>query len=152
VRIVLQRVTEAEVRVVGRTIASISKGLLLLVGVGRGDDEVDLARLAKRIVELRVFEDASGKMNLSLLDVGGEVLAVSQFTLCGDTGRGRRPSFSGAAEAGEAEPLFDALVRALIACGVPVRAGAFGAKMEVRLVNDGPVTFILDVAAGHAPR
>lgn len=147
-RIVLQRVTEAHVSVAHETMGSISRGLLLLVGIGRGDGQVDLARLAKRIVELRVFEDALGKMNLSLLDVGGEVLAVSQFTLCGETRKGRRPSFSDAAEAAEAEPLFEAFVRALRAWGIPVQTGAFGAKMQVRLVNDGPVTFVLDVAAG----
>ena len=147
-RIVLQRVAEAEVSLVGKTIGSISKGLLLLVGIGRSDGGLDLGKLAKQIVELRIFSDVSGKMNLSLRDVGGEALVVSQFTLCADIRRGRRPSFSNAAEPREAEFLLDAFVCALRAQGIPVQTGVFGAKMQVRLTNDGPVTFVLDVAAG----
>ena len=149
-RIVVQRVAEAHVSVAGRTVAAIPRGVVLLVGVGRGDDQVDLGKLAKRIVELRIFEDSSGKMNLSLRDVGGEVLVVSQFTLYGEMRKGRRPSFSDAALPEEAEPLFDAFVCALRAQGVPVQTGVFGAKMQVGLVNDGPVTFVMDVAAREA--
>ena len=145
-RIVLQRVHRAEVRVDQRTIASVSKGLLLLVGIGKGDDALDFGRLARKLSQLRIFEDAAGKMNLSLLDIGGEILAVSQFTLYGDTHKGRRPSFSEAAPPHEAQRLFDAFVDALKAEGVLVKTGAFGAKMAVELVNDGPVTLILDLA------
>lgn len=145
-RIVLQRVDRAEVRVDRRTIAAISKGVLLLVGIGKDDEGLDLSRLAKKIVALRIFEDAAGKMNLSLQDVKGEILVVSQFTLYGDTGKGHRPSFSDAAPQKEAERLFNAFVAALGARGVSVKTGAFGAKMAVELVNAGPVTLILELA------
>ena len=145
-RIVLQRVQRAEVRVDRRIVASISKGLLLLVGLARGDEGLDLCRLARKLVALRVFEDAAGKMNLCLPDAGGEILAVSQFTLYGDTRKGRRPSFSRAASPLEAARLFDAFVDALKAEGATVKVGVFGAKMAVELVNDGPVTLIFDLA------
>ena len=145
-RIVLQRVHRAKVRVDQRTIASVSKGLLLLVGIGKGDETLDFSRLARKLCQLRIFEDAAGKMNLSLLDIGGEILAVSQFTLFGDTHKGRRPSFSEAAPPQEAQRLFDAFVDALEAEGVLAKTGAFGAKMAVELVNDGPVTLIFDLA------
>jgi D-tyrosyl-tRNA(Tyr) deacylase len=148
-RIVLQRVTQASVTVEGLSIASIDRGLLLLVGVAAGDDCVDLARLARKIVDLRIFEDAERKMNRSLRDVEGAVLAVSQFTLCADTRKGRRPSFVGAAPPDEAEPIFDAFVAALRDEGVAVQTGEFGAKMAVRLENDGPVTLVLEVAGGR---
>lgn len=154
-RIVLQRVSRARVRVGGETVASIAGGLLLLVGIGRKDAVLDLARLARRLVELRIFEDGEGKMNLSLRDVGGEVLIVSQFTLYGEIQKGRRPSFSDAARPEEAEPLFRSFIRVLEAEGVSVKAGVFGAKMEVDLTNDGPVTLILDLApdpiGGYTP-
>jgi len=148
-RIVLQRVSRATVRVEQQKITSIDKGILLLIGIGKGDEVLDLLRLAQKVVELRIFEDQAGKMNRSLRDVGGEILAVSQFTLYGDTKKGRRPSFSKAASPQEAKPLFDAFITALKAKGVPVKTGVFGARMEVELVNDGPVTFILELAS-HA--
>lgn len=148
-RIVLQRVSRATVRVEQRKITSIDKGIVLLIGIGKGDEALDLPRLAQKVVELRIFEDQAGKMNRSLRDVEGEILAVSQFTLYGDTKKGRRPSFSKAASPQEAKPLFDAFITALKAKGVPVKAGVFGARMEVELVNDGPVTFILELAS-HA--
>jgi len=148
-RIVLQRVSRATVRVEQQKITSIDKGILLLIGIGKGDEVLDLLRLAQKVVELRIFEDQAGKMNRSLRDVEGEILAVSQFTLYGDTKKGRRPSFSKAASPQEAKPLFDAFISALKAKGVPVKTGVFGARMEVELVNDGPVTFILELAS-HA--
>ncbi len=145
-RIVLQRVAHAAVAVEGETIASIERGLLLLVGVANGDADIDLARLARKIVDLRIFEDTEGKMNRSLRDVEGAILTVSQFTLCADTRKGRRPSFAGAAPPLEAEPIFDAFVEALRSERVDVQTGAFGAKMAVRLENDGPVTLVMEVA------
>ena len=148
-RIVLQRVSRATVRVEQRKITSIDKGILLLIGIGKGDEALDLPRLAQKVVDLRIFEDQAGKMNRSLRDVEGEILAVSQSTLYGDTKKGRRPSFSKAALPQEAKPLFDAFISALKAKGVPVKTGVFGARMEVELVNDGPVTFILELAS-HA--
>ncbi len=148
-RIVLQRVSRATVRVEQRKITSIDKGIVLLIGIGKGDEVLDLPQLAQKVVELRIFEDQAGKMNRSLRDVEGEILAVSQFTLYGDTKKGRRPSFSKAASPQEAKPLFDAFITALKAKGVPVKTGVFGARMEVELVNDGPVTFILELAS-HA--
>jgi len=148
-RIVLQRVSRATVRVEQRKITSIDKGIVLLIGIGKGDEALDLPQLAQKVVELRIFEDQAGKMNRSLRDVEGEILVVSQFTLYGDTKKGRRPSFSKAASPQEAKPLFDAFISALKAKGVPVKTGVFGAMMEVELVNDGPVTFILELAS-HA--
>lgn len=148
-RIVLQRVSRATVRVEQRKITSIDKGIVLLIGIGKGDEALDLPRLAQKVVDLRIFEDQAGKMNRSLRDVEGEILAVSQFTLYGDTKKGRRPSFSKAASPQEAKPLFDAFISALKAKEVPVKTGVFGARMEVELVNDGPVTFILELAS-HA--
>ena len=145
-RIVLQRVHRAEVHVNQSTIASISKGLLLLVGIGCGDEVLDFGRLARKLVQLRIFEDAAGKMNLTLKEMGGEILAVSQFTLYGDVRKGRRPSFSKAASPQEAERLFNAFVDALRGERIPVKTGVFGAKMAVELVNDGPVTLIYDLA------
>ncbi len=146
-RLVIQRVSRAAVRVDGETIARIKTGFLILVGIGSGDSSLDMVRIAHKVVDLRVFSDTAGKMNLSLRDVGGEILAVSQFTLYGDISKGRRPSFTTAATPQEAEPLFDAFVGALRAAGVPVAVGRFGAKMEVELVNDGPVTILYEVAA-----
>ena len=144
-RIVLQRVSSASVDVARGRIGEIGRGLLLLVGVAPGDEGVDLHRAAQRLVDLRIFEDEAGKMNLSLRDIGGEILAVSQFTLYADTRKGRRPSFVGAAPPEIASPLFDRFVEALRAQGVSVETGEFGAKMDVRLTNDGPVTLVIEV-------
>jgi D-aminoacyl-tRNA deacylase len=145
-RIVLQRVAHASVEVDGECIADIDQGLLLLVGIAPEDSTVDLARTAKKIIDLRIFEDAEGKINRSLRDVGGAVLAVSQFTLYADISKGRRPSFVHAATPDLAEPLFDAFVDALRSENVDVQIGKFGARMAVRLENDGPVTLVLEVA------
>jgi D-tyrosyl-tRNA(Tyr) deacylase len=144
-RIVLQRVAEASVSVEGTVIGSIGKGLVLLVGIGPEDGEKQARALAEKCVQLRIFEDDQGKMNLSLLDVGGEILAVSQFTLYGDTRKGRRPSFTGAAHPDVAMPLFNRFLGYLKELGVSVATGQFGARMKVTIVNDGPVTFVLEV-------
>ena len=145
-RVVVQRVRRASVDVDAERIAEIDRGLLLLVGIAPEDIDVDLRRAAGKIVDLRIFADDEGKMNRSLRDIGGEVLAVSQFTLYGDTRKGRRPSFVGAAAPEIAEPLFDAFVDAIRGQGVEVETGRFGAKMAVELVNDGPVTLLIEVA------
>lgn len=149
-RIVLQRVGRASVDVAGERIAEIGRGLLLFVGVAHEDEHADLDRLAGKVVNLRVFPDAEGRMNRSLLDIEGELLAVSQFTLYADTRKGRRPSYVGAAPPEIAEPLFDAFVEALRRHGVLVRTGRFGARMAVELTNDGPVTLILEVEGASA--
>ncbi len=128
----------------GETVASIGRGLLLLVGVGHGDGLTTADDAAAKVAGLRLFADDAGKMNLSVADVGGEVLVVSQFTLLGDARRGRRPSFTGAAVPEVAGPLVDRIADSLRAQGVPASTGVFGAHMEVALVNDGPVTLILD--------
>jgi len=143
-RIVLQRVKEARVDVEGRTSGRIDRGVCLLVGIEKGDGEADAEYLARKCVGLRIFPDAQGKMNLSLAETEGEVLAVSQFTLAASVRKGRRPSFDGAEEPGRAAELFDYFVGALEALGVTVETGVFQALMEVHIVNDGPVTFILD--------
>ncbi|MGB9757485.1 MAG: D-aminoacyl-tRNA deacylase [Candidatus Bipolaricaulaceae bacterium] len=147
-RIVLQRVREAWVRVGEEEIARIGLGFLLLVGIGREDSEEEAVFWAKRIPEMRVFPDGAGKLNLSLREVGGEILCVSQFTLYGDPLAGRRPSFDRAAPGEMARSLYDFFVRALKAEGIPVKTGIFGAHMEVGLVNDGPVTLILERPQG----
>jgi len=139
-------VSRAAVRVRGRTVAEIGPGLLLLVGVGREDGLGTYDRLAEKVVNLRIFPDAAGKMNRSVLDVAGEILVVPQFTLYGDVRRGRRPSFDGAAPPEIAADRVEAFARALEARGVPVRRGAFREHMEVELVNDGPVTLWIDTA------
>ena len=144
-RIVLQRVHRARVHVDRRIIASISNGLLLLVGIGKGDEGLDFGHWARKIVELRIFEDTAGKMNLSLQDTGGEILVVSQFTLYGNVHRGRRPSFSEASPPKEAERLLDTFVKALRAENIPVKTGSFGARMLVELINDGPVTLVFNL-------
>lgn len=144
VRIVVQRVRRAEVRVDETIIASIDRGLLLLVGIGVGDDLAIVRRLAEKIAVLRVFEDDAGKMNRSTRDVEGAMLAVSQFTLFGDLRKGRRPSFVRAAPAAVGEELYDAFCESLRACGYQVQQGRFGADMLVSLENDGPVTLLLD--------
>ncbi|UCC80482.1 MAG: D-tyrosyl-tRNA(Tyr) deacylase [Candidatus Zixiibacteriota bacterium] len=141
---VLQRVSEASVEVSGATIGAIGKGLLLLVGADAGDSRKNAEYLADRCLGLRIFEDQAGKMNLSVKDIGGQVLAVSQFTLSADISRGRRPSFSSAMEPHEARELFDYFVKELEKSGLNVKTGEFGAKMRVRLLNDGPVTFVLE--------
>ena len=143
-RIVLQRVKEARVEVEGRTVGRSGRGLCLLVGVGKGDTEEDAEHLAQKAVELRIFPDEAGKMNLSLTDIGGEVLAVSQFTLAGSVRKGRRPSFDSAEEPARAEALFTHFVDSVRGLGVKVETGVFQARMAVHIVNDGPVTFVLE--------
>ena len=143
-RAVIQRVQSASVAVDGRITGQIGKGLLVLVGVGRGDGEKDLTFIASKLPDLRIFEDASGKFNLSLKEVGGGMLVVSQFTLYGDCRKGRRPSFTDAAEPAEAKRLYEQLVFKLRELGTRVETGEFQAKMEIHLVNDGPVTILLD--------
>ncbi len=130
-------------RVDGQVVGEIEAGLLVLLGVGRGDTERDVAYLADKIAGLRIFEDEAGKMNLSVRDVGGAVLAVSQFTLYGDCRKGRRPGFSDAAPPEEADRLYRRFVEALQARGLPVATGVFQAHMQVELINDGPVTMLL---------
>jgi D-aminoacyl-tRNA deacylase len=139
VRALVQRVSEASVTVEGEEVARIGHGLLVLVGIGRGDGEAEADQLARRLLALRVFEDDAGKMNLSVGDAGGEILLVSQFTLYGDTRKGNRPSFVDAAPPEEAEPLYERVREALGAQG-----GVFGARMAVALVNDGPVTLLVE--------
>jgi len=151
-RVVVQRVSRASVSVDGEIVASIGRGLLLLVGVAQEDGEEEARRLAAKCAELRVFSDPEGKFNLSLLDLGGEALVVSQFTLLADTRRGRRPSFVGAAPPEAAEPLVEAFARAMREAGVPTQTGRFGAKMAVELANEGPVTIVLDSADFGRPR
>ncbi|MGZ5487570.1 MAG: D-aminoacyl-tRNA deacylase [Candidatus Aminicenantales bacterium] len=143
-KIVLQRVKEARVDVEGQTAGRIGRGLCLLVGIEKGDGEAEAEYLAKKCVELRIFPDAQDKMNLSLVEAGGEILAVSQFTLAASVRKGRRPSFDGAEEPGRAAELFDYFVGAVEALDVTVETGIFQAMMEVFIVNDGPVTFILE--------
>ncbi|MFH0911377.1 MAG: D-aminoacyl-tRNA deacylase [Planctomycetota bacterium] len=144
-RIVVQRVSDASVTVDGRAAGSIGRGLLVLVGVGHEDTEEQARALAGKTARLRIFEDAAGKMNLSVLDVQGGVLAVSQFTLLADARKGNRPSFIAAAPPEKAEPLCRVFCEELRALGVPVEEGVFGARMAVRLVNDGPVTILLEM-------
>jgi D-tyrosyl-tRNA(Tyr) deacylase len=143
-KIVLQRVSEARVTVDKSIVGEIGKGLLLLVGISSTDTETDLEFMAEKMVNLRIFNDNDDKMNLSLLDVEGEILAVSQFTLFGDTRKGRRPSFVNAGSPEIASPLFDNFVARLTEKAAKVATGVFGAKMEVSLVNEGPVTLIFE--------
>jgi D-aminoacyl-tRNA deacylase len=143
-RAVLQRVSRARVVVDGEVIGDIGRGLLVLLGVATGDTPEQARWLADKALGLRIFADAEGKMNLSLLDVGGELLVVSQFTLYGDCRKGRRPSFALAAGPDLAVPLYEAFIAAARAQGVKTASGRFGAMMQVELVNDGPVTLILD--------
>jgi D-tyrosyl-tRNA(Tyr) deacylase len=139
-------VTRAAVRVDGETVGEIGTGLVVFVGVGPADDDAVTDALAARITELRIFRDEGGRTNRSLLDVGGEALVVSQFTLYADTRRGRRPGFTGAAPPDQAERLVDRLVTTLRGLGLRVATGRFGAEMAVELVNDGPFTIWLDTA------
>lgn len=143
-RAVIQRVARGKVSVAERTLGEIGPGLVVLVGVGRGDSQADVDYLVDKTVNLRIFEDDQGKMNRSLLEAGGAVLAVSQFTLYGDARKGRRPSFSDAAPPDEGKELYERYMDGLRAAGVHVEAGEFGAMMAVELVNDGPVTILLD--------
>ena len=145
-RAVVQRVSEASVSVEGKEVSRIGPGLLVLLGVGRGDAEADADSLLEKVVHLRIFADAAGQMNRSLVDEGGELLVVSQFTLMGDARRGRRPGFSQAAPPEEAERLYRRFVEGGRAAGIPVREGVFRAFMDVHLVNQGPVTLLLDSA------
>jgi len=143
-RAVVQRVSSASVSVSGQTVSSIGKGLLVLLGVGKEDAEADLDFLAEKVVGLRVFEDETGKMNRSVLEAGGELLVVSQFTLFGDARKGRRPSFTDAMEPGRANELYQAFCARCRALGARVGEGIFRAEMQVALVNEGPVTLLLD--------
>lgn len=144
-RALVQRVSEASVRVDGTVTGVIGPGLLVLVGITDGDGTEDRDWLVRKLVQLRIFDDADGVMNRSVQDIGGSVLAVSQFTLYASTRKGNRPSYTGAARPEVAQPLFDAFVAALAReLGKPVPTGVFGAHMEVRLTNDGPVTIMLD--------
>ncbi|MFE4711404.1 MULTISPECIES: D-aminoacyl-tRNA deacylase [Paenibacillus] len=143
-RVVVQRCKEAKVTVNGEVTGAIGEGLMLLVGVTHGDTEKDAAYLAEKIAGLRIFEDEAGKMNFSVTDTGGAILSVSQFTLYGDCRKGRRPNFMAAAAPAEAEQLYDYFNRELVARGLQVGTGVFGAMMDVSLVNWGPVTLILD--------
>jgi D-tyrosyl-tRNA(Tyr) deacylase len=145
VRLVLQRVSSASVAVDGEVIGKIGAGLLVLAAAGHEDTSETAAKAARKIAELRIFSDDEGKMNLSVTEVGGEVLVVSQFTLLGDTSKGRRPSFVKSAPGPVAEPLVDELVGQLEKLGLSVAKGRFGANMQVSLVNDGPVTLVVDV-------
>lgn len=143
-RAVLQRVKSAEVLVDGQVAGKIGKGLLVFLGVGKGDGEEDLSFLASKIPDLRIFEDDSEKFNLSLKEIGGEILVVSQFTLYADCRKGRRPSFTTAEEPSRARDLYERFVRKLQEQNLRVQTGQFQARMEVRLVNDGPVTILLE--------
>jgi D-tyrosyl-tRNA(Tyr) deacylase len=143
-RIVLQRVAQAAVRVDGTIVGEIGPGLLLLVGFAEGDGSDEIEWMAEKVIGLRVFSDAQGRMNLSVVDAAGSILVVSQFTLYGDVRKGRRPSFVEAARPEAAIPLYEAFTATLRRRGVPVATGEFGADMQVELVNDGPVTLVLD--------
>ena len=143
-RLVLQRVSRGSVRVDGQIIAKIGAGLVILLGIGSNDTEQQARFLAEKIAHLRIFEDNQGKMNLSLLDVKGEAIVVSQFTLYADTRKGRRPSFTNAGLPEIAQPLVDFFTRQLTTLGVPAQTGEFGAHMVVEIINDGPVTIWME--------
>jgi D-tyrosyl-tRNA(Tyr) deacylase len=145
-RAVVQRVRSARVLVEGRVVGEIGVGVLVLLGVTHADTAADVTFLANKVAGLRVFEDADGRMNLSIADVAGAVLVVSQFTLYGDCRKGRRPSFDAAARPEQAQALYEAFVAETRRLGVPVASGVFQARMQVELVNDGPVTLVLDTA------
>ncbi len=151
-RAVVQRVSRACVRVAGKTVGDIGTGLVALVGVTHADGPGEAERMAAKLANLRLFDDDAGVMNRSVLEAGGAVLVVSQFTLYGDTSRGRRPSWSSAAPGAHAQPLVEAVVTGLRTHGVPVATGRFGAHMEVELVNDGPVTVLVEVAPAGSVR
>ena len=143
-RMVCQRVLQANVTVNSQPVGTISKGLLVYLGVGKGDTVDDARFMAEKIVNLRIFADEAGKMNLSVQDVGGSILLISNFTLHGDCRKGRRPGFDAAAEPALAEQLYEKVAELIAAQGVPVEKGVFGEYMHVTSINDGPVTFILD--------
>ena len=143
-RAVVQRVSQAQVVVDGEIVGQISRGFVVLLGVAQGDTQADVATMAEKLVGLRVFDDADGKMNLALADVGGAMLLVSQFTLLGDCRKGRRPSFVAAAPPEQAENLYQAFVDAVMSLGIAVSTGRFRQHMQVSLTNDGPVTMLLD--------
>ena len=148
--VVLQRVTQAKVDIDEKTVGQIGKGLMVLVCAEKGDTDEKARLLAQRLLRYRVFEDENGKMNLSCLDIGGEILVISQFTLCADCSHGRRPSFTNSAPPDEANSLYEYFVSELKNSGVKsVQTGRFGADMQVELVNDGPVTIILDSKELH---
>jgi len=146
-RAVVQRVSRASVRIGDRTVASVGRGLLVLLGVARDDSPADADYLVRKIVGLRVFEDDDGKMNLAVKDAAGEILVVSQFTLCADTRKGNRPSFVEAARPDQARPLIARFVDGIRGAGIECAEGEFGAHMAVDLVNDGPVTIIFDTGS-----
>lgn len=148
-RIVIQRVARSAVRVDGAVVGSIDAGLLLLVGIEPSDTREDIEAATDKVVNLRVFADSEGQMNRSLLDVGGSVLVVSQFTLLGDIRKGRRPSFTGAALPETAAPMMADFAEALRRTGTHTETGVFGARMEVELVNEGPVTLLMEVRDGR---
>ena len=143
-RAVVQRVLNASVTISGLEISAIAQGMLVLIGVGPEDNAGDVQYIAEKLSGLRIFTDPAGKMNLSLSEINGEILAVSQFTLYGDARKGRRPSFSGAAPPEKAELLYEELLKKLKQSGLNVKAGVFGADMQISLINDGPVTLLLD--------
>jgi len=143
-RVVLQRVTEARVAVDDQIVGQIEQGLLILVGIGHGDGETEAKWLAEKTAQLRIFSDAEGKMNRSVLDVGGAALVISQFTLLGDCRKGRRPAFTDAANPAHAKQLYERFADLIAQHGVPVQRGIFAADMQVSLVNDGPVTMVID--------
>lgn len=143
-RACVQRVARASVTADDHVVGQIEQGMLVLLGVADGDDEQDARQLGDKLVDLRIFEDKSGKMNRSLIDASGSMLVVSQFTLLGDCRKGRRPSFIAAAEPDEAERLYEVLVATVVGRGVPVATGKFRRHMDVELINDGPVTLLLD--------
>lgn len=151
-RACIQRVHRARVTVAGQVTGEIAHGILVLLGVAQEDTDADAQQLAEKVSTLRIFEDEQGKMNLALADVAGAMLVVSQFTLLGDCRKGRRPSFTDAAPPSIAERLYQVFVDAVAAQGVPVSTGQFRKHMEVELVNDGPVTLLMDTAAWHAKR
>ncbi len=143
-RAVIQRVSRAEVAVDGKTIGKIGAGLLVFLGAGDGDTETDLRYIADKTVGLRIFSDEDGKMNLSVKDIGGEILVISQFTLYGDCRKGKRPSFTAAMEPVAAEKMYEDFIRRMESEGIKTEHGSFGADMKVELLNDGPVTILLD--------
>jgi len=144
-RAILQRVNFGQVTIEGRQVADIQKGMVILLGIGPGDDQTKATQMVKKIAQLRIFDDGAGKMNLSLLDIKGAAIVVSQFTLYADTRKGNRPSFTDAAPPDLASPLVDFFVDELRGLGVPVQTGEFGAYMKVHLENDGPVTISMEM-------
>jgi D-tyrosyl-tRNA(Tyr) deacylase len=143
-RAVIQRVIEAKVEVEGKIVGRVGPGLLVYLGVGKGDSESDVQFMAEKLANLRIFSDDAGKMNRSVIDIGGGVLLISNFTLHGDCRKGRRPGFDGAADPALAEGLYEKVAQVIAQQGVPVEKGVFGAHMHVTSINDGPVTFLLD--------